>query len=388
METTVIRKAIINALGASGANVKDDAASGAYRGATIICDDNTASPLVNLLPPIPKGSVIRAVKIASSAEVVQIGVIGIDVETIVASRRYKIELGSAAETYEGQVRGMFRYAYTAPAVLSGNAETDRLNVYTVLASKINAKPENKVTAYLLYKVAFTGGVTALPQIGETVTQETSGITAKIGAIQVTSGTITGTDAAGTIWLYNFSALASWSSASKTLTGGTSGFVCTTAAALTTGAGLAIVDDAGYFSARPNSKRGPSWIGATEGFTAAISEIGIATLAVGSTGELIGRSATISQGIGSRMLLDVPVFNPSKEVLVSGEADMVLNAAPDASKTYTTYILVVDEKPSDTNITGYTKGGPVNYVIWVDESNNTHLGNFNSALQSSIGVTIT
>lgn len=387
METTVIRKALINTLAADGGNVKNDSASGAYRGACIICELDTASPIVNYLPPIAKGACKSAVKLASAAEVSQLAVIGFDVETIVAATRYKIEIGSNQETYEGQTRGMFRYAYTSPTILSGNAETDRANVYATLVTKINNHVDNKVTAYALYKVAFTSGATALPVVGETVTQTTSNVTAKIAAVEITSGNFNGGTAAGTIWLYNFSAVASWSAASKTLTG-TSTAVVTTNAALTTGAGIAILDDAGYYGAAPNSKRGPSWVSCPEGFATAHVEIGTATAVITTTGILAGRAAVISQGIGTRMLLDVPTFTPSKEVLVSGNAGFILNMAPIAGYTYTTVIMVVDEAPSDTNITGYGKQAPVNYIVWVSEGDGTNLTNFLSELATALGVTIT
>jgi len=388
MENVVIKKAIINTLKASGGNVKNDSASGAYPGAIIICDDNSADPILNLLPPIRKGTVVSCTKIASAAEVVQIAFIGRLAETIVASTRYKVVIGQLSRTYEGQTEDLDQYAYTSPAVLSGTAATDRANVYTVLAAKINAYASNNVVAYVVYSVAFTGGTTALPQVGELVTQETSAVTARIAAVDVTGGTITGTNAVGTIYLYNFSAVASWSAAAKTLTGGTSGFVCTTNAALTAGAGLVVVDDAGYYGPRPNSKRGPSYVAVTEGFDTATVEVGTATLAVGTTGMVIGRFPTLSQGIGTRMLQDVPSFSPDKTALVSGEAGFILNEAPVSGKTYTTYIIQVDEKPSDTNIDNRTQGLAYWFYLYADESNGTNLGNLNSGLQTALGVTIT
>ncbi|MFA6916976.1 MAG: hypothetical protein WC222_11305 [Parachlamydiales bacterium] len=388
----MIRKAVLNTVAAAGANVKDDVAVGPYPGSCIICADNTANPLLNILPPIFKGTCVAGWKQASAVEVRQIVIGGGLVETIVASTRYKITIWNG-DTYEGQKQENYNYAYTTPAVLSGVAATDRLTVFTQLVNKINAHTTNKVTAYLAYKVAFTTGSTALPVVGETVTQQTSNVTAKIARVDVTSGNYTATSAAGTIWLYDFSALASWNSGSKTITGGTSTSVMTTNAVLTSGAGIVILDDANYYYARPNSKRGPSYVELTDGWTVAtlesIYDKTAGTIAAGTAGPylLVGRAPVISQGIGSRLSLDSPVFAADKVSLVTGEAGMITNEAFNVAKTYTTYIMSVNNNPSDTNITGYTKGAPVYYVLYADESGQgTELADFETALEAALSVT--
>lgn len=390
MENVVIRKAIINTLAATGGNVADVAAAGAYPGACIICADNSANPLTEYLPPISKGTCVRATKLASQAEVVQIAAVGMDLETIVASTRYKIEILCPKEKYMSQHREPSVYAYTAPAILSGTAATDRLNVYTVLMNKINADSINNCAAYLMYKVAFTTGSTALPQIGETVTQETSGVTAKIAAVEVTSGNFTANNAAGTIWLYDFSAIGSWSAASKTLTGGTSTAVVTTNAALTH-TGLVVVDDSGYFPASPAQRKGANSVQLTQGFATAKVDVGQrtadTTLLVGGTGLLRGRKAVYSNGIGTEMLTHIPAFHADKQDYVSGDAELILNAAPVAGKTYTLFRIVINGFPIKEVLTGWSENGEYVYELYADESDSTNLTNFETALESALGVTI-
>ena len=388
METVVIRKAILNAVAASGANVADVAADGAYPGAVVVCENKTANPLKEFLPPITKGTCMGATKQGSQVEVVQIGVLGLDEETITASTRYKIELGNFQEKYESHSKLLGVYAYTSPAILSGNAQTDRENVYTVLKSKINSDSHNNVTAYLLKKVAFTTGSTALPQVGEVFTQATSNATVKLAAIEVTSGTITGGDAAGTAYFYELTG--TWSANALVSTGGTSGGKITTHAALSV-SGLVIVDDAGYYPAYPGTRKGKSSLYATTGFDDAKFDVGVrstdTTLAVGGTGWLRGRDALYSMGIGSRMLSDVPSFTEDKNKKVSGSAGFILNALPDASKTYTRFRISVNVNPTDNVLTHYGKIGPYVYELWADESNSTNLNNFESALENALGVTI-
>ena len=280
------------------------------------------------------------------------------------------------------------YPYTAPAILSGTAATDRLNVYTVLVNKINADPTNNGIAYLMYKVAFTTGSTALPQIGELVTQQTSGATAQIAAVEVTSGNFGANSAVGTIWLYNVTG--TWSASSLTLTGGTSTAVVTTNAVLTH-TGLAFADDSGYFAASPSQRKGANSVQLTQGFATAKVDIGQrtadTTLLVGATGILRGRKAIYCNGIGTEMITHIPAYHADKLDYVSGDAELILNAAPVAGQTYTEFRIVVNGKPITEVLTGFEQVGEYVYVLYADESNSTNLTNFETALESALGVTI-
>lgn len=251
MKTISVKKGVINAALASGANVKNDAASGPYLGMTIICENNAVTPPVEIIKPIVKGHCIQGVKQNSQAEVSQMVFVGRATETIVANTRYRIELWNGLE-YEKERQSPFKFAYTSDAVLSGTASIDRVNVFTALMNKINAYAPSHATAYVVSKVAYTIGDTAVPVVGEIITQTTSTATAMIVAVNQTSGTITGGDGAGTLYLVPLTG--TWVATSKVSTGGTSGAVMTTAALVTAGEGLFIVDNAGYYGSRPNGQR--------------------------------------------------------------------------------------------------------------------------------------
>ncbi len=388
MENIVVRKAILSTVAADGDNVLNVAASGAYPGACIVCVDHAVDPVAELLPPITKGTCSRATKLASQAEVVQMGVIGLDQEVITASTRYKIGIGNLETKYEGHSTLLGVYAYTSPAVLTGNAATDRTNVYTVLNTKINNHSNNNVASYLMYKVAFTTGSSFLPQIGETFTQATSSATAVLAAIVVTSGNFTATTAAGTAYFYSNSG--TWVADSKVSTGGTSTAEITTAA-LQTCEGLVLIDDTGYFPAWPGIRKGVSTIEVTEGFDTAQVDVGErttdTTLLVAGIGWLRSKVGVYSHGIGSRMLQDVPTWNLEKTQRTSGEPGFVLNAAPDAAKVYTIFRIFVDVSPTDNVLTSYGKAGPFIYELYADESNGTNLTNLEGGLETALGVTI-
>ena len=71
-------------------------------------------------------------------EVVKVATIGTSTPTITASTKYIIKVGNTRKRYEGAQSSFSTYAVTSDASLSGSAATDRSNVYTSLASKINA----------------------------------------------------------------------------------------------------------------------------------------------------------------------------------------------------------------------------------------------------------
>ena len=114
-------------------------------------------------------------------------------ETIVAETRYRVEIGNLEDEYETSKRELTKYAYTSPTALTGDADTDRLNVYTALVSKINAFAGNNCTAYLVHEFDFTAGTDtadSVPTIGATYTQATSGVLRKMFNNQFNDNTIT------------------------------------------------------------------------------------------------------------------------------------------------------------------------------------------------------
>lgn len=389
------RKVIINTLAADGDNflaVSDE--SGVTTGYYIV-DDHVLDSPVHYSPFIPAGSIKSVSYLASQAEVTGIHVLGQLEETILAGERYALSIDQVGLKSESGFKPAFKYAYTAPNPLSGNSDTDRATVYNALASKINAYAGNNVTAYPCYRIAYISGsddgtsvvgtATVDPlaavttadkvRVGTQGTQETSGVTANIAAIEITAGTIAGDDAAGYIWIYNVSDIASWDAGLKYIqfddaTGAaTETIKVTTNATPTAAQALVIVDDAGYFPARPNNNnRGPSTVKLTDGFTTATS--------------VQERTPLISRGIGSRLDDDNAVLLPDGTDVISGSIE---NANPygdgafDSSKTYRTYILQYEPDASVDGLTNFATKGPQQLIIYADESNNTNLGTFNSAI---------
>ena len=402
MENTVWKKALINTLAATGSNVGLEAASGGKPALVYICSndvsDGTAAYTIdatinNILPPIPTANVTKIVKTSAVAEVTQIGIIGVDTEVILVDTRYKVMIGNPIDKYEGRtIKEPFVYAYTSPAA-SGGVAVDRLNVYSALNNKINNHLTNKVTSYLMYEVAFTGGTSAGDAalnftIGETVTQETSGITAKVAGCWITGGTMAGDDAAGFVYLYDFSAIASWDTGTKTLTGGTSALVVTGTAITTANAimGLVITDDAGYYPANPGSRKGPSWIGVGETFTVAHVDVGVLTATTNAIA--LGRDGVVSEGIGTRMLTDVPAFTVDKQDYVSGDPAFYTNEVPVAGTLYTRYDIHLNAPAVFDSYKGKAETAGVVYTLWASETNGTNLTALETAFTEAIGVTAT
>lgn len=394
--------AVLNTVLATGKNVKAETGAGIVGGGQVLVASNdisgSAVPQL-IINPLHKGEIVAGVKQASQLEVRQISVIGLPDgttaspvrETIVKDKRYKIEITHSREKTETGQKPVGIYAYTAPSVLSGTASTDRENVFTKLMNKINAHASNYGEAFLLRSSAFTLGQTALPVVGETITQETSTETAKIAAVWVSSGDITTGDAAGLIFYYDISDESAWLTTAKTLTGGTSGFVCTaTNATYTTGEGLVFVDDAGYYSPRPATRQGAPYVQCTQGFDVYTAKQGEGnTLTAGATGLLCGRAAVIGRGYGSRLIQDIPVFTPGGENIISGEAAYAkTNASFNAAKTYTQYVLTkrINSGPAQQAHGGATPKDTL-IVIYADEDNATYLAAFESALETALGITI-
>jgi len=292
----------------------------------------TSAGGVRLLGPFRVGKLVRLESFDPAAEVRQIVNIGADTtpEVIVASTRYKIEIGNPDDKYESQRRGPAIHAYTSAAALSGNAATDRLNVYTALAAKINAYVGNNVTAHLLFHKAYTGGGTTgaeTPIVGETALETTSGAYARIMAWTLTSGTFAGGDAAGIVWFAPVSG--TLSAVTKTWTYGSSSSTLSGTDAPVLGQGLAIEDDAGYFISNI-ARVGTNWVGVTQGFTVSIAAIG-----------LVG---VYSMGIGSTMIQLIPRYDHSKQDVISGFLEYELQNSDlfDAAKTYRKYIITIGE----------------------------------------------
>jgi len=367
--------AIIPTLEAAGANVVDDT-TGLYWSVM------KASADADALMTFPYGKVTSYDYLASAAEVRQAVFFGAlaAVETIVASTRYAIQIGNPEQDYESHRQHPIVHAYTSAATLSGTAATDRATVYNALIAKINAYAGNNVSATAVSLVAYTLGTSTGDAattfiIGETVTQETSAITAKVANVTISSGTMAADDAAGNLWLYDISDVSSWDAGTKTWTAaGTVAGVSTnivvtgTAASQVHSTGLAIVDDAGYFTSKIG-RGGANYVGIRSGFTTDTTVVGIA--------------AVYAQGIGTTMLAQKPVFDHSKQDLVSGdlEYDFQDGDVAVAGATYRRYVIVYSDGDEDA-MGGTQESALSEKILYVSEGNSTNLTNFHNALAAA------
>lgn len=351
--------AVLNTVAAAGANVLDESST---TGLWSIVDANGAA----ILGPFPSGSLKRTESFDSVAENPEVVLLGASTtkETIAAETRYKVEIGNPADKYESEKRGTTVYAYTTPTALSGDADTDRLNVYTALINKINDYAGNNCTAYKLHEFDFTlGGATgndALP-VGTTITQATSGVTAVVGKVSLSSGSFAAGTAAGTIWVYNASGdptdgALTWSWASSTLTQTNATLILTT--------GLACVDDSGYFISSIG-RNGANYYGATQGFKTSQFEV--------------AEAPVYALGIGSVYASLAVKYDITKMDAIEGDLNFeALNDTFDSSKTYRKYVFTVSR--GDEEALGATKEDILTEVVlYADESNGTNLANLDTAI---------
>lgn len=336
-----------------------------------------------LLGAYPLGKIVRVDTYDPYAEVNQLVIVGADVtpEVIAAATRYKIEVGNPDDKYESYRSFPVAHAYTSPAVLSGNAYTDRTNVYTALVNKANSYANNNVTAYGITVADYTlggsvGDAAAGFIIGENVEQETSGETAKVAKYTITSGTFATDNAAGKIWLYDISDHAAWLTTAKKLTadgtvaattllrGSTNLIITVTNATTYHYQGIALVDEAGYFTssiARP----GANWVGATQGWSTSVAEVAI--------------SSVYSMGIGSVMAQLVPRYDYSKQDAITGflEYELVNNDSFDITKTYKKYVITMAD--GDENALSADREAALKEVTLYADFGDGDLGDLTTAI---------
>ena len=370
-----IKNAILNTVAASGANVYDDAVG---KQIGVIKEGKTGDTIKPLVSgPFKYGTVSNLVVQASSAEATAIALIGASEtkETIIAGKRYSFEVIEENENGYRQIPRRDTIAYTAPAVLSGTADTDRANVYTVFKNKINNYAGYNFVGSTLVKLDYTlgsspGDTNTNYVVGETVTQETSGVTAKIAKSTIKTGTFAADNATGVLWLYDVSNIDAFTTTAKKLTAADKSncFATITNATVVKNTGLAIIDKPGYNLSSPN-RGGGSSVYLKDGFAVdAVENI---------------RQAAFPVGIGSYLAAKAPSFNKAKNDLVNdGDINLFLpEGSFDASKKYSTYSFVVTTSSEDVN--GVADSIPVNYTLWVDESDATNLGAFKTALDTAI-----
>jgi len=170
----------------------------------VISSNKALNPLIPYLPPIIQNAKNTVTSQASAAEVRRVQCLNIDDETLIASTRYSVILEQAENKFESTYSQLGIYSYTTPTTTLGSVALDRANLVSILVDKINAHAANKVTAYGIQKVAFNTGAGGTPDFGETTLESTTGTTAIVVKLELTSGAMTG---AGVGFLYLYSATA-------------------------------------------------------------------------------------------------------------------------------------------------------------------------------------
>lgn len=375
--------ALLDSIEAGGAQVITNATSREWSIVTLSTNKE------NLIGPIRYGKGVRVEYFDPQREVRQLAFVGSSTskETIVASARYRVSIGNPEASYESYRQYPISFSYVASSTLSGDAATDRAIVYRALRDKINAYAGVNAITYTLTYVAFTlgssvGDAATNYVVGENVTQETSGVTAKVAKCTITSGTFAADNAAGNLWLYNLSSESTWLTAAKLLPAdGTvaatilapakTNCTCTITNATTVHAtGLAILDSAGYFTSSLN-RGGKNFVGLTQGFATDSPEIGIIS--------------AYADGIGSTMLTQIPVYDLSKQDLLSGsfEYEFQKGTLPTSGNTYTKCVIITAD--GDENALGATLEVSVReHVLYLNYADG-NLANFKTALSAAIAL---
>lgn len=273
----------------------------------------------------------------AAAEVVQVVTIGTaSTPVIVAGQKYQIIIGHPVDQEPSEsLQGYTPYGVTAPAVLTGSAGSDRHNVYTGLAYKINNTVRNKVTAYALVTLTHAAGTFV---VGETLTGATTGATGIV--ITAASGTTT----VGMTSTVMFAGTENLDD--ETGTGPLA------LATVTLGVGLRIVDDAGYYPST-GMRHGPSMIQVTSGFNP-LTDITVTTAGV------------IGIGQGTDLLTRVPVYETTTaNIKAGGEFGFPTNEAPVAGRSYNIFTLQYKVDANDDSALDRTSPIIAEQVIYAD-----------------------
>lgn len=294
------------------------------------------------LMAIKTASITSLIKQVSVLEVQQVVTIGSGSSPVVtAATKYQIKMGAYGGTVrEGAINQLLSFGYTSPYVLSGSAATDRYNLFSALANKINNTQSAYATAYSLITITQTN--VSPFAVGEIVTQSVSGATGIV--VSGTTGTLTLGVISGT-----------FTSASATLTGSISGSASATAATIVLGLGLRIVDDAGYYAPYTSQsfERGPNEILVTQGFA--------------QTDLVVTTAGVLGVGQGTRMLANVPVRELTSGNLAQGYWSFPTNNPPLAGDHYTTYVITSTLSAFQDSLSDNAERHEVVQILYIDEN---------------------
>jgi len=316
---------------------------------------------VDLFPPVHYGQVNGAVDIVALPSVIEVPqqVLILDnnfngiPQLVNASTTYRMKFYWATEKQDTGLKGPTPYAYNSPAVLS-TPTNDRLNMYSDFVAKINmATNNNHVTAQLVDIFSFTAGNGTVPVVGDTVTGATSTATATVvGVVQLTAPGFGGTTT-GFMYVSNRSALP-FTAAGEVVANGIAYSMNLTAATYVAGQGMIIIDNPGYFPARPNPRQGATGI-ALENLSFTMIKPNVVVVPV------------YGRGIGTRMIQDIPTYDLGNSNVVSGDSELFnVDKSPIAGDTYTKFIITVHTTPSPDSLVNMGAANSFTYNLWAQE----------------------
>lgn len=337
MEPVIHRQSILNVVKASAADI-----------------DSTSMPGYIVLPglnPIPASTISKVDKTIYAAEVRQF--ITVTIPTIVASTVYGVQGGELQSKDQNQnFNKLHPFKTTAPAVLSGTALTDKVNVAFILAWKINQKRRSTNYHLIAGPVAtFTNATTAYAgAIGDVIVGLTSG--AKAIVAKVNSGT------------EKLVLMQTTQDFTDTEAVSINGVVTTTTAATNVYTGnLGILDDAGYYPALGHRSGASSWAPGPN-----ITTVTPTTAAVYGFGD------------GARMLDDVPRLEPRSPNLAYGQWNFATNDLPVASKKYNRFVITYANPLQAESRKNVETNRVLQQAIWVDKDE-AEYGDFETAIEA-------
>jgi hypothetical protein len=307
--------------------------------------------------PVTQTNVLSASKAAAIAEVRQVNTV-VSAAAIVAFSKYQVAIGNTGNRREGAQNQLTFFGYTAPAVLSGSAATDKHNAYFSIANKINNTASARANAGAVI-TAVIGVITGSFTLNEVVTGATSGakgyLIAATSTVTISVAVFSGTFVNGEL-----------------VTGATSGATGTLGGVPTLGQGLRIIDIGQYFSSYTKGFfRGPNTVLVTKGFAA--TDLTITTAGV------------ISRGIGSRLVDEVPEKELLSNNLRQGTFAFPTNEAVVSTNNYTQWTVVDTIQAPNSAMSGTTAGAQRVQVIYANE---TGIAAFNAAMATNFPSYVT
>lgn len=316
---------------------------------TTVPEDTSVTPNRLLIPgllPINENE-LRSIEwydaIAEVRQQAQVGVAA--TPTVVAGQKYQFLFGNNEQTYESYQQQLSPINYTAPAILTGTAANDRVNMYTSFARQINSNPRLNAQAQLIVTLVHATDVGDPLNVGEVVTGATSGAT----GIIISRADVTHINVAQTIGSVAFVN-------GENIDDETGSGPYALTAGPTVGVGLWIRDNAGYYAGK--SRAGVNTIvcaGPPGGLTPEMFNILVA--------------GARSVGDGSFMIANqIPVVEVTTENLSRGYWEYPIDNPPVATHVYAHF--VVRDAPvslSPVAIVNTESSTDRVQVLWVDKA---------------------